>query len=259
MPVERPPSLPDTVAKALRDDIAAGRFAPGEQLPVEHRLVERFGVSRPVLREAVAQLKRDGLVETFQGRGVFVTKQWRARAFRIEPLSASERQDLTQIYELRIMIESGAASLAALRRTDKQILSIRRALDDIRDASSDADLVARDMRFHEAIAEAAGNRYVKDFAIFVDAQLRSSIYAALTGERADARPKSLWREHAPIYEAIARRDAEAARRAAMKHLVNAAQELSLDVFGAKQAAQPNRASARRARHRAPASSPGHAD
>lgn len=245
MTLERPPSLPDTVAKALRDDIASGRFAPGQQLPVEQRLVERFGVSRPVLREAVAQLKRDGLVETFQGRGVFVSAQGRAKAFRIEPLSASERQDLTQIFELRMMIESGAASLAALRRTEKQLAAIRRALDDIQAASSDADLVARDMRFHEAVAEAAGNRYVKDFAVFVDAQLRSSVHAALTGELADARPKSLRGEHVPIYEAIARGDAEAARRAALKHLANAAQELSLDVLVARQVVRPKQSGARK--------------
>jgi len=216
---------------ALRSDIAVGRFAPGEQLPVEQRLVERFGVSRSVVREAIARLKHDGLVETFQGRGVFVSALGRSNSFRIDPGVATERQDLKQIFELRMMIEAGAAGYAALRRNEEQLAAMRRAVEDIKAAGhSGGDLVEPDVRFHELVAEAAGNRYVKDFAVFVDTQLRASVRASIANGDTLGRAEAVHREHLAIYRAIENGDPDAARHATLDHLTDAARALSLDVL-----------------------------
>ncbi len=72
MKVERKPKLSENVAQALRSQILAGDFQVGERLPTEQRMTEIFGVSRTVVREAVAALAADNLVEARHGAGVFV-------------------------------------------------------------------------------------------------------------------------------------------------------------------------------------------
>lgn len=236
----RAPSLPDTVAQVLRKEIATGRLAPGQQLPVEQELVDRFGVSRPVVREAIARLRNDGVVQTFQGRGVFVAEQVLGTSFRIDADATARTGELRQVFELRMMIEAGVAALAAGRRTLPQLRAIAAALERIRSASPGADLVDKDMRFHAAIAQACGNRYVKDFALFMDAHVRRSIRAAVMADDRLVTPEGIYAEHRPIYEAIRAQDAAAAHAAAVEHLTNAARELSIDMPAPRRGARQDR-------------------
>lgn len=229
--LKRAPSLPDTVARLLRQEIADGLFAPGQQLPVEQQLVDRFRVSRAVIREAVARLRNDGVVETFQGRGVFVADAVRGQAFRIDTDATLRREEMEQIFELRIVIETKVAALAAERRTARQLEVLGKALQQIRSASPGLDLVEKDMRFHAAIADACGNSYMREFAMFMDAHVRASVRAAVMTGEPNITPAALYAEHMPIYDAIRRRDARAAEAAATAHLVNAAADLSIDVPG----------------------------
>ena len=93
------PKLSERVADQLRERIQKGDFAPGAQLPTESALVELFGVSRTVIREAVSSLRVDGLVKTHQGRGVFVCEDISQQPFRLCSKDLSERDHMIQAME----------------------------------------------------------------------------------------------------------------------------------------------------------------
>lgn len=220
--------LPDEIARRLSDEIGAGNFAPGDRLPTEAALAESFGVSRNVVREAIARLKYDGLVETRQGLGAFVATEVSARSFRIDADRLIEGDDLRHVFELRLHVEMGAAMLAAQRRTDGQLARIREALSDMgRAVETEADGVVADTDFHHAIAEAANNPYYRDFMIFLADRMRQSIAVARSNTAKLRGSPRVQKEHEAICAAIAAADAEAASKAVRAHLVNAAARLGL--------------------------------
>jgi GntR family transcriptional repressor for pyruvate dehydrogenase complex len=84
--------LPARIAAKIGREITEGRIAPGEKLPTEHLLATTFGVSRSVVREAIAQLRNEGLVETRQGVGAFATEIERRQSLRIEQGDLANRE-----------------------------------------------------------------------------------------------------------------------------------------------------------------------
>src|SRR5690606_1691973 len=88
-----------TLSRYREIEISEGRLKPGERIPSESQLTERFGVSRNVVREAVAGLKSDGLVESYQGAGAFVSEKAHRRSFRIDQDELSSMPKLRQLYE----------------------------------------------------------------------------------------------------------------------------------------------------------------
>ncbi len=224
--LSRRETLPDEIARRLADEIGAGRPAPGGRLPTEAALAGSFGVSRNVVREAIARLKSEGLVETRQGLGAFVAADPSPRAFRIEPLGAEE--DLRHVLELRLHVEMGAAALAAERRTPEQLDRLRAALQAMaRAVETQSDGVPADTDFHHAIAEAANNPYYRDFMVFLAERMRTSIAVARSNSARLRWSPLAEDEHAAICEAIAGRDPTAAREAVRRHLVSAARRLGL--------------------------------
>ena len=136
------------------------QYKRGDQLPTEKDLIEEFGVSRTVVREAIANLKASGLVSTHQGKGAFVLEQGAMPSFRISDDKLALAEDLLEALEVRIAIESEAAALAARRRTPEQLAAIEAACDAMDAALAQGEeTVALDIAFHRAIAEATGNRH----------------------------------------------------------------------------------------------------
>ena len=230
--VTRRKHLPEEIAQVLEREIASGTLARGERLPTEAALSGQFGVSRNVLREAMARLKRDGLIETRQGLGAFVCKAPPSLAWRIGTENLTTEDDLRYIFELRAEVETGAAALAAERRTETQLGQIRNSLirmgEAISSGADGVDGVDADAAFHRAIAEAANNPYYRDFMIFLAVRVTQSIAVA----RKNSAQVEQWtptaqREHERICDAIANRDATAAREAVRAHLVSAAKRLRL--------------------------------
>src|SRR6266516_5723118 len=126
--------LAHELVERLKERILSGAIAPGEKLPGENGLVEEFGVSRTVVREAVSRLQAAGLVETFQGRGSFVLEvPDRASGLR----EVRSHRDVLELMDFRIGVESEAAGLAAGRRTASQLKGIERALDEYRRIGDD--------------------------------------------------------------------------------------------------------------------------
>lgn len=231
---DRPSRLSDEVAGQLERWIADQQLASGAQLPTEKLLCERFGVSRAVIREAISRLKADGCVTTRQGSGAYVAARPGHASFRLvreSPQSQAIRWDeVSDIFELRYLVETGAAERAALRRTAADLERMRGMLDRMQDALvAEIDAVGDDDAFHIAIAAATHNPQIERFQAFMGGQFSDSRAPTWSGDgHRSGRARQAQSEHSRIFEAIAAGDAEAARSAAEAHLVGAARRLGLD-------------------------------
>ena len=209
----------EEVARALASRIRSGALPPDARLPSEQMMALQFGVSRAVIREAIARLKNEGLVKTRQGSGAFV-RDWEISMLHLDPDIRESLKSVLAIVELRKGIEAEAAALAAERRNRKELAAIEKALAQIATiTSAGGDSAKADMQFHRAIAEAAHNPYyiaVLDYlSQFVVTAIRISRgNAALREEIVGA----IEVEHMSIVEAIRRKDSSAARLAAQIHM-----------------------------------------
>ena len=229
-----PIRLPQQIAKLLSEEIRQGTHQPGANLPSEKQLSTDFMVSRPVIREAISILKYEGLVESRQGAGVFVTDNPIASSFRIEYEFGSESaDDLAQLFQLRQYVESAAAELAACNASPEAIQEMKSALHDIKQCirsgeGDSTEAVAADLRFHTAISRASGNDYLFSFIKFINAKLHKSIQA---GRQNSARHQG-WSEtaldeHQDILAAIERKKPSDASSAMEKHIKNSIERLKL--------------------------------
>jgi DNA-binding FadR family transcriptional regulator len=222
MAVKQPRSnLAEQVMARLSADIRGGRLAPGTRLPTEQALTAELGVSRTVVREAVAALRADGLVVTRRGSGAYVADP-AAGPFRIAPPRATALSDILNVMELRLAVEAQAAGLAAERASRKQLVSIRaawRAIDDALQRGEGA--VAQDFAFHRAIAEATGNDQFPRFLAYLGSHVIPRQSVRLDMDTPAERRLNLERiqaEHTRIVTAITDGEPSEARRAMRDHL-----------------------------------------
>lgn len=227
--LERGPSLADTLASRLKEEIVAGRLGAGARLPSEHDISESYGVSRPTVREAVGRLKQDGLVVSRQGSGVFVADPAAATVFRLDTPDFANAQEMRAIVELLIAVEGVATQLTAQRRTKAELKTIKARLDAVQRAIDRGEPgVEEDVAFHRVIIEAADNPHFRDLTDFLDRKVRGFIRTArLNSARFSGLAQIVQTEHVAIYDAIAAGDPAAARAAAERHVVNASERLRL--------------------------------
>jgi len=226
--IPRSISLPMEVAQRLRLTIQQGEVRPGERLPPEHELCVVYGVSRPVIREAVSLLKSEGLIISQQGRGQFVNPEG-SNVFRIQA-DFTDSDDLDQLFEFLLSVEVAATVLAAKYRTKKELETIRKHYLSLDRAIADVeDGVREDTAFHRAIANASHNAYFIAFSEFLESQVRRLIRTARLNTERNARPLigEVQNEHRDIFNAIESQDLERAREASTVHLKNAASCLRL--------------------------------
>lgn len=220
--------LPSQVAGFIRQEIVRGELKPGDQLPTEQELASEHGVSRAVLREAIAKLRHEGLVVSRQGLGVFVASPDAATSLTLEPNRLAQPEDYRHLYELRLILESGAAAMAAQHCTDEDLAEIERCIDAMaRVEELHRDYVETDISFHRAVAAATRNPFVALFIAFVDVKLKESIYLALRSLDFLQTRAISEREHRAIFEAIRARDPAAADAAMRAHLQNSSRRLGL--------------------------------
>lgn len=220
-PLDQPRSLTAALSARLTEEITSGRLAPGQQLPTETEMIAAFGVSRTVVREAIAALKAEGLVEARQGAGVFVAPNPQ-RPFRIDPAGIRCVGDVLELMELRLAVEIEAAGLAAERRTTVGLREIERTLRHFERARrAGADAVEADYAFHCAIGAATGNDFFLSFLRYLGSFIiprRSIQILSDEGEEKAAYLGGVLDEHRAIAEAIRDRDRAAAREAMRLHL-----------------------------------------
>ena len=214
----------------------------GDKLPTESEIMQAYGVSRTVVREALSRLQAAGLVETHHGVGTFVLEPRPGTGFRIDPAEIATAVDVLAVLELRISLETESAGLAAQRRTGEQLADMRAALDTLQaNAGGTGDTVSPDFRFHLLIADATGNRYFADIMSHLGGTLipRARINSSrLAMENPSQYLRRVNREHEEIYEAIARRDPESARAAMRIHLTNSRERLRRAQEATESAAPP---------------------
>jgi GntR family transcriptional repressor for pyruvate dehydrogenase complex len=218
-------SLTDRVAEKLARLVERGDVTPGSRLPAEKDMAARFGVSRTVVREAVARLKYAGVLASRQGSGVYVRQAGAKPYFRIDsdPQDASVASVL-EIVELRRGLEAEAAALAAERCTRKDLAAIRRAHAALKhEEAAGRDGVEADMELHRAIARASGNRHFPVLWDFIGQYLRGAMRATRANESANPDfAAGVRAEHQALVDAVAGRDPAAARAAAIRHMDMAA-------------------------------------
>ncbi len=221
----RPRSLALGLVDAFSERILTGRLLVGEKLPTEQAIMAEFNVSRTVVREAISKLQASHQVVTRHGIGTFVAEPAAAdHAFRIAPEQFATLRDVIALLELRTGIESEAASLAALRRTDEDLAAMRRALDTLAGGLAQGeDAVNADFQFHLEIAHATQNPHFSQLmgalGSMVIPRVRLETPAPPDAQRL-AYLRRVQDEHESIFDAIATGDGEAARAAMRTHLVS---------------------------------------
>lgn len=215
-------TLTEKVGMAIRERIASGEYSVGEKLPKEQDLVARFAVSRTVIREALAQLSADGLVDIRHGVGVFVLEPPGGdNPFLAKDLESTSA--VLDLFELRRGVETEAAGLAAMRRSPAQEANIRDAYRRLKEASERGEPAPElDLELHRAIARATNNRCFLEFLEFLAERVFArAIDAGYCSDQALKLDKidHLQDEHRKIVEAISLQDSQLAREAMREHLV----------------------------------------
>lgn len=221
-------TLASRVAEQLLDKIRADHLAPGARLPSEQAMARHFGVSRTVIREAIARLKVDGLLETRKGSGAFVRDPGPHRLTDSDDQATEESiQSLLNLIEVRRGMEAEIAALAALRRTPAQLAEIDYALRRIEEAvAAGADGVEEDARFHRTIAAATSNPHWVKLMDMFSWPIQSAVRVTRANEaRREDFSRQVQMEHRKIVEAIAAGDPDLARAAAAEHMARAAQRV----------------------------------
>ncbi|GGY83035.1 FadR family transcriptional regulator [Streptomyces nitrosporeus] len=172
--VLRPSPLVEQATERLREQITGGAWPVGTKLPGETTLAASLGVGRSTVREALRALAGAGLVQARQGAGVFVI----ATEAQEDWATQLRRAAVTDVYEVRMLIEVEAAQLAATRRTEDDVRALEAALAGRRAAgdADDAAFVDADIALHAAVVAAAHNPVLTDlFTRFVPALRRGLI------------------------------------------------------------------------------------
>ncbi|MBO0872853.1 MAG: FadR family transcriptional regulator [Pseudonocardia sp.] len=214
-------SVSDLIARRILEVISSDQLRPGDRLPPERELAAMLGTSRPSLREALRSLKAQGHVEIRHGSGVFVADPATTRTLRQALLA--EEMSLTELFDMREVLELPAAAWAARHQDADRLGRVRHAYDNLMAASADAEvdwarLRELDAAFHMRIVEAAGNRFLTRTLGVLHEILAQGMDTTL---RIPGRLPRSRNEHGRILDAIVAGDPVAARRAASAHIQGA--------------------------------------
>lgn len=214
--------LADVVAEKIESLIVEGVLKAGQMLPSERRLTEKLGVSRTAVREGIKILRARGIVETSHGRGTYVTELTGELALppMMHLLTAYPRT-LYDLLEVRSLLESEAARLAALRGTTADFTMIGHRY---REASHEGDVdpsvhARLDHAFHLSICEASHNPVLVHMLRSLTDLLLSSVYASVNNlYHREPYKRQIDRQHHRLYNAVVGKLPEQARKAAAEHV-----------------------------------------
>lgn len=216
--VVRTSRLYEQIVQQIEESILKGNLKPGDQLPAERDLAQRFGVSRTAVREAVKALREKGLVEAYSGRGTFIT-DGTSNAVRQSldlMVKIGQPEGLTHLAEARAILEPEIAAMAAARCQEAELATMREAVAVMDGAGRDPDAyIEADLDFHLALAEAAANPIILSLIDSIVGLLREQ---RLRIFRVHGGPERGQIHHKKILEAVERHDPETAREAMKAHL-----------------------------------------
>ncbi len=210
--------ISEWVAQQLLDRIARGELVPGQRLPGERQLAEQLRVSRVSVRAALQKLKTQGFLTAVQGGGTRVVSSTGVMDGALTAMVRNQHENLCDLVEMRMALESWAARRAAERATPEQIANIGRILAAMTETGRDGGRIADDMDFHLAVAQASGSPVY----LHLLSTIRDILGNMMELEHSEpylANHEALMIDHhRAIHDAIARRDPEAAAHAVTAHL-----------------------------------------
>ncbi len=210
--------LYEQIVQQIEESILKGALKPGDQLPAERDLAQRFGVSRTAVREAVKALREKGLVEAYSGRGTFITDGTSQAIRQSLGLMAKIGQPggSTHLAEVRAILEPEIAALAATRIQEQHLVLMREAVSVMDQKRDDPEaFIEADLDFHLSLAEAAANPLILSLIDSIVGLLREQRIRIFQVEGGPDRGQF---HHKRILEAIEQRNAEKAREAMRAHL-----------------------------------------
>lgn len=223
--------LYEEVLEQFKRLIAGGELKPGDKLLPERELAERLQVSRPSVREAIRTLEMMGVVEIRPGGGSFLRNTNTDDIIR--PLAmflAVEKNSMLEMFEVRRILETATASIAAERASDEEISLIKKALDGMTERFNARDLQKgeeHDIEFHYGVAQGTHNSLLIKLFRTISGEFSHSVSAARHRLYLDEEGlQRVIEQHQDIYKAIAAHDPEAAASTMLAHLSYAEQEIN---------------------------------
>lgn len=210
--------ISEWVAQQLLDRIARGELVPGERLPGERQLAEQLHVSRVSVRAALQKLKTQGFLTAVQGGGTRVVSSAGMMDGALTAMVRSTHQNLCDLVEIRLALESWAARRAAERATPEQIDTIGRILAAMSETNRDGGRAADDMDFHVAVAQASGSPVYLHLLSTIRDILGNMVEMKHTEPFMENHEALMIEHHRAIHQALARRDPDGAASAVTAHL-----------------------------------------
>ncbi|ABO50703.1 transcriptional regulator, GntR family [Desulforamulus reducens MI-1] len=218
----------EEIVQQIKEMISKGELQAGDKMIPERELAERLQVGRSAVREAYRALEAIGIIEIRSGEGTFVRKLGNKPMTDIMSFAVITGKDtLFELLELRKIVETEAASLAAQRRTEEDINNIEKWLKQMKLDIEKGNLGdISDINFHYALTDAAHNSLLTRLMNSISETMKKEMVTVrLNLYEAHRTPWKLYHQHEVITEAIKKGDAEGARAAMLDHLVNAEREL----------------------------------
>jgi GntR family transcriptional repressor for pyruvate dehydrogenase complex len=216
------------IVEQIRDLIKEGRLKPGDKLPPEQILAEKFGTSRPSVREALSALEILGITESRGGKGNFIKDNPDTPLYEQGFRELEEEESPFEILEARKAVETEIVGLAAKKATKEDIVSIRESLDKMKSAMTNIPgIMEFDREFHINIAKAAHNSLLFSMMTYLADLLKEKLWINLKEKSwsIPGRPQKYFEEHTEIFCAIKNKDSEDARKRMYDHLAGVEKDL----------------------------------
>ena len=217
----------EQICRLIKEDT----LKPGDKLPSERLLIEKLGVSRPSVREALAVLDILGIVETKGGKGNFIADNANLSSYKKRLKGLSIEESSFELLQARELIEPEIAGLAAENATAKDIKAIHQSLakitknaKEITEFSTEFEL---NLGFHLNVARATHNKILEETVGYLINGLRGKLWMKLKENiwKEGDRPQAYFKEHTHIFEAIEKKNKESARERMCQHLEGAEKEM----------------------------------
>lgn len=216
------------IVEQVQDLIKEGKLKLGDKLPPEHTLAEKFGTSRPSVREALSALEILGVIESRGGKGNFIKDNLNSPLYERRFKELEEEESPFELLEARKAVETEITGLAAEKATSEDIREIEEALDRMKNALNDTPRVMEfDREFHIAIAKAAHNSILFQMMNYLADGLKESLWVNIKEKSwaLPGHPQKYLEEHTKLLEAIKKGDKKAARRTMYSHLADVEEDL----------------------------------
>ena len=203
------------------------QLEPGDRLPSERELAGLLNVSRNSLREAFRVLEILGLIEIIPGSGTYVKKISDDTILPLAIALSVENNSIVELMEVRQILESSGASIAAQRRDQQDIQQLKTTLNEMENSVNNLkNWVQADIRFHYLIAKSTKNSLLLRLYRTIADSLAESIEIAVKKRfESTKNPLDTFREHFEIYEAIVNQNSDLAQHAMCSHLIGATEEV----------------------------------